>query len=55
MKSTIFCGIFNFDIFSAHEVLYPVQNMKSLVQLQEDLDSAISASLYKPSVSLVRF
>lgn len=36
-------------LLKAHEVLYPVQNMKSLVQLQEDLDSAISASLYKPS------
>lgn len=55
MKNTIFSGIFNSDLFSAHEVLYPVQNMKSLVQLQEDLDSAISASLYKPSVSVVRF
>lgn len=36
-------------LLKSHEVLYPVQNMKSLVQLQEDLDSAISASLYKPS------
>nr|XP_022341002.1 anaphase-promoting complex subunit 4-like [Crassostrea virginica]XP_022341003.1 anaphase-promoting complex subunit 4-like [Crassostrea virginica] len=36
-------------LLKAHDVLYPTQNTKSLVQLQEELDNAISASLYQPS------
>ncbi|XP_061192956.1 anaphase-promoting complex subunit 4-like [Saccostrea echinata] len=32
-----------------NEVLYPVQNTKSLVQLQETLDSSINAALCQPS------